>query len=70
MKPGRIPRRLWRRFEALADHRRRAATVAGLLEHSDGTLAKEVLAEAAGLIGDELAAVRDCVRRILEELPR
>ena len=70
MKPGRIRKRLWRRLEALGHHRRRAATVARLLEHGDGTLEKAVLAEAAGIIADELAAVNECMRRILEELRR
>jgi hypothetical protein len=71
MKPSPIPERLLQRFDALDDHRRRAAAVAGLLArcHADD-LSEDVLWEAARLICAELNAVGDCARRILKEVRR
>lgn len=71
MKPRPIQQRLLASFDALEDHRRRAAAVAALLERCDGEdLSQEVLEQTASLIGEELEAVRDCAARIREDLRR
>lgn len=52
-------------FDALAAHRYRAATVAVLLECCDERgLDDGMLANAAGIIGEELRAMRECAERI------
>lgn len=58
-------------FDAMADHRRRAAAVAGLLECCDeADLPDGLLAEAAGLICHELRALRECAEEIQREVCR
>lgn len=71
MKPRPIQERLLQSFDALSDHRRRAAAVAALLERCDGEdLSQDVLAEAASLIGEELDAIGECAEHILKQVRR
>lgn len=58
-------------FDELADHRRRAAAVAGLLRHCDREdLEDELLADAASLICHELKALRECEEKIQKAVMR
>lgn len=58
-------------FDEMAEHRHRAAAVAGLLGHCNGAdLEDGLLAEAAGLIGHELQAIRECAEEIQKEVIR
>jgi hypothetical protein len=58
-------------FDEMAGHRRRAATVAGLLECcNQADLRDGLLAAAAGLIYDELQSVEECAKEIQKEVCR
>lgn len=58
-------------FDALAEHRHRAAAVAGLLECcNEADLPDGLLAEAAALICHELQAIRECAEEIQKGVTR
>lgn len=71
MKRAKHTKELLQTLELLTDHRRRAATVAALLEHCEGSdLEAGLLAEAGGIIGDELRAIRECTKTLHREIVR
>jgi hypothetical protein len=71
MKSRRMSTQLLKCLDALADHRLRAAAVAGLLERCDeADLPEGMLAGAAGIITDELRRIRQCAEEIQKEVCR
>ena len=69
MKSRRMSTQLLKCLDALADHCQRAVAVAGLLEYcKEGDLPEGVIAGAAGIISEELRAIRECAQDIAKEI--